>query len=160
MIELWSWEFWQQHSLYLMFASAFLSATVLPGNSEVIFVGLLTPWALSQGMLLSDNVLSLFTVAVLGNSLGSFTTYWFGRVLPQVSEKQQRHPRFGLVIRNIQRYGIWSLFFSWLPVIGDMLCVVAGWLRLNMLGVFVLMTLGKAVRYLFLLLLTMNLFAI
>ncbi|UAY77858.1 DedA family protein [Pasteurella canis] len=160
MIDLWSWEFWQQHSLYLMFVSAFLSATVLPGNSEVVFIGLLTPLALNQNSLLNEQIISLFMIAVLGNSLGSFSTYWLGRLLPQLSEKQQQHPRFEWVVNRIQHYGIWSLFFSWLPVVGDMFCAVAGWLRINMFGALILITFGKLVRYLFLLLLTMNLFAI
>lgn len=86
MIDFWTWDFWQQHSLWFMFASAFLSATLLPGNSEIVFVTLLTPLQLNQQGLFSDDVLWLFHMAVLGNSLGSMTTYCLGYGLPRLSE--------------------------------------------------------------------------
>jgi membrane protein YqaA with SNARE-associated domain len=45
------------------------------------------------------------------------------------------------------RYGRWSLLFAWLPVIGDPLTVIAGTLR-EPLGIFLLLvTIGKAGRY-------------
>ncbi|EGP05681.1 TPA: YqaA family protein [Pasteurella multocida] len=156
MSDFWTWDFWQQRSLWFMFASAFLSATLLPGNSEIVFVTLLTPLQLNQQGLFSDDVLWLFHMAVLGNSLGSMTTYYLGYGLPRLSEKQQQHPRFKWVMQKVQRYGVWSLLFSWLPIVGDLFCAVAGWLRLNILGACVLIFVGKWVRYFFLLLLTMK----
>ncbi|MGC6342422.1 YqaA family protein [Bisgaard Taxon 45] len=157
MLAWFSWIDWQSHSLWLMFGSAFLSATVLPGNSEIVFVALVTPLLLlNQSNLFSSEVLWLFNIAVVGNSLGSLTTYCLGYWLPQLAEKQQQHPDFNWVLQKVKRYGIWSLLFSWLPIVGDLFCVLAGWLRLNILGACVLIFLGKLARYLFLLLLTMK----
>lgn len=66
-----------------------------------------------------------------------------GRALPQVT------PQRGLAVALgwLQRYGAAALLLSWLPVIGDLLCVLAGWLRLPWGAVLLYLTLGKAVRY-------------
>lgn len=147
-----SWDFWQQHSLWLMFSSAFLSSTVLPGNSEIVFVALLGS-IVSANMPLnmsffSPDVLQLLLVAVIGNSLGSLTTYWIGRLFPRYQQISTSRWQWG--VQKFQQYGIWLLLLSWLPVIGDLFCVLAGWLRLNSLYAFLLISLGKLVRYSFL----------
>lgn len=160
MIDFFTGEFWQQHSLWLMFASALLSATVLPGNSEIIFVALLTQLVFGQSSIWSYEVILLVAVAVSGNSLGSLTTYWLGRMLPNVQYKTQQHPYFQWAHRQFQRYGIWSLLLSWLPVVGDLFCVLAGWFSVNMWRAFFLMILGKLIRYVFLLYFTVNFLAI
>lgn len=159
---MWDWlslQWWEsvspQYDLWLMFASAFLSSTILPGNSEIIFVALLTK---QIDHISYSSIANLFAIAVLGNSLGSLTTYWLGRLMPRAQQKQQQNPRFEITIRLLQRYGIWALLFSWLPVIGDLFCGIAGWLRLNVFGAFILIFIGKMVRYAFLLFLTINLF--
>ena len=48
-----------------------------------------------------------------------------------------------------QKYGVWSLLFSWMPIIGDPLTLVAGNLKVPFLTFFVLVFLGKASRYFF-----------
>lgn len=53
-------DFWQTHGLWLMFFSAFLSATILPGNSEIVFVSLAVPKVLI-GSLLSADIFGLFS---------------------------------------------------------------------------------------------------
>lgn len=133
--------FSDQNQLILMFFSAFLSATVLPGNSELIFSTLLT-----QNLLIhSTNLpLALFTCATLGNSLGSLTTYTMARLVPM---PQNHSPNVEWVLAQSQKYGAWLLLLSWLPVIGDILCGVAGWLRLNAWQSAFFITLGKALRY-------------
>jgi membrane protein YqaA with SNARE-associated domain len=45
------------------------------------------------------------------------------------------------------RYGKWSLLFSWLPIIGDPLTVVAGVMREPFLSFVVLVAIGKVGRY-------------
>lgn len=72
-------DFWQANSLCFMFISAFLSATVLPGNSEVIFVALAVP-KLMLGSLFNVDILALILIATAGNSLGSLTTYGIGQI--------------------------------------------------------------------------------
>ena len=78
MFDLFSWDGWfalfDEHRLWIMFASAFLSATVLPGNSEIIFVTLITPLLWAGSPYFSMEIQSLLWIAVTGNTLGSLTT--------------------------------------------------------------------------------------
>lgn len=114
-----------------LFGSAFVSATVLPGNSEAALLALLhfrpeiAPWAVMA--------------ATLGNVLGGLTTVWLGRRLPQAPQ--------GRAVDIARRIGPFSLVLSWLPLAGDALCGVAGWLRWPWLPVIAWITLGKAARY-------------
>ena len=135
--------FWQTHALWLMFASAFLSATVLPGNSEIIFIVLAIP-KLALGTWLSTDIFLLIFMATLGNGLGSLTTYGIGRWLPQFRPKNHRTL---WVMKQLQRYGSLTLLLSWLPVVGDLFCALAGWLRLNFIVSCFFIFLGKLVRY-------------
>ena len=111
-------DFWQTHGLWLMFFSAFLSATILPGNSEIVFVSLAAPKVL-VGSLLSADIFWLVFLATAGNTLGSLTTYWIGRWFPKIDSKNDRTL---WVINKIQRYGSITLLLSWLPIIGDVFC--------------------------------------
>ncbi|WP_424401650.1 YqaA family protein [Pasteurella sp. PK-2025] len=145
----------EQYALLSMFLSAFFSATLLPGNSEVVFMALLaSPMQAAQYL----TMFQLLGVAVIGNSLGSLTTYWLGRLLPQTQQRQQDHPRFAKTKALLQRYGAYALFFSWLPLFGDLLCGVAGYLRIHALWSLLFILLGKTLRYAFLLLLAMQVF--
>ena len=94
-------DFWQTHGLWLMFFSAFLSATILPGNSEIVFVSLAAPKVL-VGSLLSADIFWLVFLATAGNTLGSLTTYWIGRWFPKIDSKNDRTL---WAINKIQRYG-------------------------------------------------------
>lgn len=135
--------FWQTHALWLMFASAFLSATILPGNSEVIFIALAVP-KLALGSWLSADIFWLIFIATMGNGLGSLTTYWIGRLFPKMESKNARTL---WVMNLLQRYGALALLLSWLPVVGDVFCAVAGWLRLNVLKSTLCIFFGKLLRY-------------
>lgn len=126
-----------------LFASAFLSATLLPGSSEVL---LATYVASEQG-----DVWVLLVAAVTGNVLGSVANWIIGRFLSQLSTRKwfpistKRYEQAG---EWFNKYGKWSLLFAWLPVIGDPLTIVAGGLRVPF-GIFViLVTIGKIARYL------------
>lgn len=127
--------------LFGLFASAFLAATLLPGGSEIAFLAYVN-WQPGSGGL------ALF-VATLGNTLGGLTSVWLGRRLPEAPAG--RH--FPRLDRWMQRYGALSLILSWLPVVGDALCVLAGWRRVPWLPAAAWMGLGKGLRYLALLLL-------
>ena len=143
-------DFWQTHALWLMFASAFLSATVLPGNSEIIFIVLAIP-KLALGTWLSTDIFLLLFMATLGNGLGSLTTYGIGWWLPQFRPKNHRTL---WVMKQLQRYGSLTLLLSWLPIVGDLFCALAGWLRLNFIVSCFFIFLGKLVRYVALLFLS------
>jgi membrane protein YqaA with SNARE-associated domain len=117
--------------LWGMFASSFLSATLLPGNSELVFVALV-----HQAPELGGAALA---VATLGNTLGGMTSYLVGRLLPQ--------PREGRAVAWLARYGPAALLLSWVPVIGDGLCVASGWLRQNAAAATLFVAAGKCARY-------------
>lgn len=131
-------------ALTSLFGSSFLSATLLPGNSEVLLVGLLTAGSASP--------IALVFFASLGNTLGGLTNVVIGRLLPEL--KPQRGLR--LATGWLQRYGPAALLLSWLPVIGDLLCVLAGWLRMPWAAVTFFLCVGKALRYIILTMITLQ----
>ncbi|MDN0074399.1 DedA family protein [Crenobacter sp. SG2303] len=113
-------------------ASAFLSATLLPGNSEVALSAFLYKW---PGWLWPA-----LCVATVANSAGSATSVWLGRRVPA----KELSPR---VARWFGRFGPATLLLSWAPFIGDALPLAAGWLRLKWAPCLVWITLGKFLRY-------------
>lgn len=125
--------------LWLLALSSFTSSTILPGSSEVALVTFLIHYP--------DHLILAFWVATIGNTLGSIVMFMIGRIFP---EKKILSPK---VERFIERYGAWSLLFSSLPIIGDILPTAAGWLRLKVMRCFFAIFVGKAVRYLLIILL-------
>lgn len=118
-----------------LFLSAFLSSTILPGNSEAVLLGLLA--------FAPENWKVLVLMAVLGNVLGAVLTVWLARKLPAPATQGRAA---GLALR----WGPPSLFLSWVPVAGDVLCAAAGWLRWPWLPVVCWIVAGKTLRYLLL----------
>lgn len=131
------------NQLILMFFSAFLSSTVLPGNSEIVFSTLIAQNSLNSS---SNLPLVLFLCATAGNTLGSFTTYLMALLLPEPNLNTEKKGTKWAITYS-KKYGAWMLLLSWLPVVGDLLCGVAGWLRLNVWQSLIFMTIGKAARY-------------
>ncbi len=124
-----------------LFSVSFLASTVLPLGSE---------WLLVMMLANGYEPVSTVATATVGNYLGAVTTYliglyggsWLIEKVMRVSSLQQERAR-----NSYRRYGVYSLLFSWLPIIGDPLCMVAGMLRINF-GLFtVLVIFGKLVRY-------------
>ncbi|QIM65944.1 hypothetical protein A4G16_00385 [Mannheimia granulomatis] len=136
-----------ENQLLIMFFSGLLSSTLLPGNSEIIFTTLASQDIIANSGFHSISLIFLTSVATLGNSLGSLITYAMGRLLPQ--PKQHRYLNWAL--EKSKKYGVWVLLFSWLPIIGDIFCGIAGWLRFNFWQSLILVVMGKLLRYLFLL---------
>jgi membrane protein YqaA with SNARE-associated domain len=128
-----------------LFASAFLSATLLPGSSEAALLALL---AAGQG-----NAAALIAVATAGNVLGSCVNWAMGRFFAHFAGRRWfpvSREDYDRAADRYRRYGRWSLLFAWLPVVGDPLTLVAGALRTDFRWFLALVTLGKAARYLFL----------
>lgn len=141
--------FSEENQLFTMFLSAFLSATVLPGNSEIIFTTLATQISLTNSDLFSAQMLWLLSVATLGNSLGSSVTYAMGLLIPKPLDLKNKSARWALAL--CEKYGVFALLLSSLPIIGDLLCGIAGWLRFNLWQSLIFIYLGKFIRYLILL---------
>lgn len=128
-------------ALWLMFSGAFLAATVLPGGSELLLIGLLdqTP----------ETWFALVVAASVGNTLGALTSFYLGTLGRFArSPDSFASPRYQRVLAWINRYGYWSLLLSWLPVVGDLLCLLAGWLKLPLLKSTLMILVGKSLRYL------------
>ena len=126
-----------------LFASAFLSATLLPGSSEVALVGLLAAGKGDPAMLIA--------VATVGNVLGSVVNWFLGRFFAHFRDRRWfpvNRQSYDRAIAWYERYGIWSRLFAWLPVIGDPLTLVAGAVRTDIRGFILLVTAGKLARYL------------
>jgi membrane protein YqaA with SNARE-associated domain len=122
-------------ALISLFSSSFLSATLLPGNSEILLVGLLTAGSASP--------LLLVVAASFGNTLGGITNIIIGRLLPKLKPQRGLDTALGW----LNRFGPAALLLSWLPVVGDVLCVLAGWLRMPWGTVVFFLLVGKTVRY-------------
>nr|WP_227013573.1 MULTISPECIES: YqaA family protein [Enterobacter cloacae complex] len=122
-------------SLASLFASSFLSSTLLPGNSEVVLVAMLLS-SVSQPWL-------LVLIATMGNSLGGLTNVILGRFFPLREKSRWQEKAVGW----LKRYGAATLLLSWMPVIGDLLCLLAGWMRISWGPVLFFLCLGKALRY-------------
>ena len=121
---------------------SFLAATILPGSSEVLLATLV----LSR----PAEAFSLIAVATTGNTLGAAVNWALGKWLLHYSDKRWFPvSQGGLATATnwFNRFGIWSLLFSWLPVVGDPLTVVAGVLRVNLCLFLMLVLIGKAGRY-------------
>jgi membrane protein YqaA with SNARE-associated domain len=119
-------------TLWTLFASSFLAATLLPGGSEFVLAGVLhfNPQQFWPAL----------AIATLGNTLGGMSSYLIGRLIPQRMEIKG--------IKWVQRYGSAALLAAWVPIIGDPLCVAAGWLRINPWLSTLFMAIGKFARYL------------
>ncbi len=110
------------------------SASLLPGNSEVVLVAMLLsgishPWV-------------LVLTATMGNSLGGLTNVILGRFFPLRKTSRWQEKATGW----LKRYGAVTLLLSWMPVVGDLLCLLAGWMRISW-GPVIFLCLGKALRY-------------
>jgi membrane protein YqaA with SNARE-associated domain len=130
----------ESYGTFGLFISAFISSTIAPGGSEAVLLYLLSNNP--------ENSLNLVLVATCGNTLGALTTYYLGYIASLTeSSKKINQKYFDKAHNAINRYGSVSLLFSWLPLIGDVLCLAAGWMKLNLLTSLIFITLGKFARY-------------
>jgi len=119
-------------SLWGLFISSLLAATLLPGGSEAVLFGILK--------LHPELFWPALLVGTLGNTIGGMISFGMGWLLPQT--QQLKH------VEKVRNYGTPALLLAWVPLIGDALCVAAGWLRLNPWQAALFMLLGKFARYL------------
>ncbi len=121
--------------------TAFLSATLLPGASEVTLIALMQQ---------DYDVLMLWVFATTGNTLGAVVNYYMGKYFlyfegkkwfPFKKEKLQYSQRW------FQRYGAWSMLLAWMPIVGDGLTFIAGMMKMNFVFFISLVAIGKGARY-------------
>ncbi len=125
-----------------LFLSALLAATIVPFSSEALLGGMLLAGAFDP--------VRLWAVASLGNTLGAAVNWALGRFCL----RWQDHRWFPAKRESVQRagvwfarYGVWSLLFAWVPIVGDPLTFVAGALRVQFWKFLLLVAIGKAGRY-------------
>ncbi len=148
-------EAWLQHMIDLMlealalpqvglgavFVVALVSATLLPLGSEPVV------------LLLVHQKPELFwpaiAVATVGNTIGGAISWWMGWGAERAYEAATHHsPRDQRVLGWLRRFGAKTCLLSWLPIVGDPLCALAGWLRLPFWPCVLYMGIGKFARYL------------
>ncbi len=124
-----------------LFLLSFLASTLLPLGSE---------WLLIAMVVRRYDPLTVVLVATTGNYLGACTSYLVGvyggnllaeKFLRIDGAARERAERF------FSRYGSWSLLLSWLPVVGDPLCLAGGLLRIPFVRFSALVATGKVARY-------------
>lgn len=128
--------------LWGLFGSAFLSATILPGSSEVVLSALITAFP--------EQAWPGFVVALAGNLLGCLLTFGMGHAGRQGYERFQsvKVDMDGPQVRRLRRWGPPALVLCVLPLVGDALVLAAGWLRLPLGQSMVWIAVGKSLRYL------------
>ena len=115
-----------------LLAASFLAATLVPPPSEAALFAYL--------QLHPDRSALAVGVATLGNTAGGMTSYLIGRFIPQGKLDFR-------AIQHVRRYGAPVTVLAWLPIVGDALCVAAGWLRVNWLAALGFMAAGRLARY-------------
>lgn len=129
----------EQSSLLALFTSSFLAATLLPGGSEAVLVGVLLAYPELHWQAL--------TLATIGNTLGGMSSYLIGRFLPDEKTVLKKSGGSSRGLEWVRQHGAPILLLSWAPLIGDVLCVAAGWLRANWLWALLFIAVGKFARY-------------
>lgn len=130
-----------EYGYYSLFLLSFLASTLIPLGSE---------WLVIAMLVAKSNPVAVVAVATAGNYLGALSTYWIGlyggdflkrRVLRMDENSTKRAERF------YDRFGSYSLLLSFLPIVGDPLCLVGGVLRVSFTRFSLLVLSGKLARY-------------
>ncbi len=126
--------------LSTLFFIATVSATLLPLGSEPALVGLVT--------LNPDLYWPAIGVATLGNTLGGAISWAMGLASHRIVDHFRHSSTHLRALDWLERMGPKACLLSWVPVFGDPLCAVAGWLKLPFWPCVTYMLIGKALRYL------------
>lgn len=128
-----------QYGLSTVLVVSFVSATLLPMGSEPAVFGLvkINPALFWPAIL----------VATAGNTLGGALTWYMGFGTHQLVDRYRHQSSHTRALRWLERLGPKACLLSWIPIVGDPLCAVAGWLRMPFWPCFVYMGIGKFLRY-------------
>jgi membrane protein YqaA with SNARE-associated domain len=128
-----------RYGLSTLFVAAFVSATLIPVGSEPVLYGVLR--------LNPDLFWSAIGVATAGNTLGGALDWWMGWEAHQIVDKYRHSKSHLKAMQWLERLGPKACLLAWLPVVGDPLCAVAGWLRMPFWPCVGYMLVGKFLRY-------------
>ncbi|WP_323813685.1 YqaA family protein [Cellvibrio sp. NN19] len=124
-----------------LFFSALIAATLFPLSSEALLATLLYQ---------KYSPILLWIVATSGNTLGSCINWYLGKACLHWRDEKWfpvNANQLAKAQQQFERYGVYSLLFSWLPIIGDPLTFIAGIMRIPFWKFVVLVSLGKGLRY-------------
>jgi membrane protein YqaA with SNARE-associated domain len=125
--------------LSTVFVVSFISATLLPLGSEPVVFGLVE--------LNPDLFWPAIGVATVGNTLGGALSWWMGLASHRVVDHYRHSSHHLRALQWLQRLGPKACLLAWLPLVGDPLCAVAGWLKLPFWPCLGYMAIGKLARY-------------
>ena len=129
-----------EYGLVTVFIVTTVSATLLPLGSEPVVFGLIK--------LNPELFWPTILVATAGNTLGGAISWWMGYGVELAYESMAHHKPHELrALKWLERFGPKGCLLSWLPIVGDPLCAVAGWLRLPFWPCVFYMAIGKFLRY-------------
>ena len=129
-----------EYGLVTVFIITTVSATLLPLGSEPVVFGLIK--------LNPELFWPTILVATAGNTLGGAISWWMGYGVELAYESMAHHKPHELrALKWLERFGPKGCLLSWLPIVGDPLCAVAGWLRLPFWPCVFYMAIGKFLRY-------------
>ena len=128
-------QFLINHGLWGMFIAAFFAGSILPLASEVVLSALVAAGVAPIELLL---------VSTLGNTLGSATNYGIGRIERYLRVKPQALERGK---RYVHKFGYWGGLLSWLPILGSLITIALGYLRVNLPLTILMLIIGKFLRY-------------
>jgi membrane protein YqaA with SNARE-associated domain len=126
--------------LTTVFVVAFVSATLLPMGSEPAVFGLVK--------LNPELFWPAIVVATVGNTLGGGVSWLVGLGTHRLVDRARGGSTELRALRWLERFGPKACLLSWLPIVGDPLCAVAGWLRFPFWPCMAYMAIGKFARYL------------
>ena len=133
--------------LVSLFIGSVLASTVMPGGVELYIYYLVRSGEYSNQAIL--------WVATVGNTLGGILTWVMGWLI----RRGIQHTSIGIKVNRwfrlesdaltrVKRWGPAALLFSWMPIVGDPLCLAAGYLRLSFGWSAIMIAIGKFARYL------------
>ena len=128
-----------QYGLITVFVVATISATLLPAGSEFAVIGLVK--------LNPDLFWAAVLVATAGNTLGGAISYWMGYGAEALYERIERKRLQLRALSWLEGFGPKACLLSWLPIVGDPLCAIAGLLKLPFWPCVIYMAIGKFARY-------------
>ena len=140
MHQLLAWLALPQFGLSTVFVVSFISATLLPLGSEPAVFGLIK--------INPELFWPAIVVATVANTLGGGVSWWMGLGAHKVVDKARGYQTDVRALKWLERFGAKACLLSWLPVVGDPLCAVAGWLKLPFWPCVGYMAIGKFMRYL------------
>jgi len=128
-----------EYGLSTVFVVSFVSATLLPLGSEPAVLGLI--------QLNPSQYWPVILVATIGNTLGGALDWWMGYGANQIARHDAPGSAHGRALSWLVQLGPKACLLGWLPIVGDPLCSLAGWLKLPFWPCVTYMLIGKFLRY-------------